>query len=79
MCCGDDNYVLTSVHSISENSIEAKGRVSIAEAVDKTPNLQQFKLGYVITYMYAYVAATMIRSIKLIRHVIVISVSWNML
>ena len=62
MCCGDDNYVLTSVHSIGRNSIEAKGAVSIAEAMDKTPNLQRFKLGYVITCMCAYVAATMIRS-----------------
>ena len=41
-------YVLTSVHSIGRNSIEAKGAVSIAEAMTKTPNLQQFKLGYVI-------------------------------
>ena len=52
-------YVLTSVHSIGENSIAAEGAVSIAEALTKTPNLQQFKLGYVITYMHPYVAATL--------------------
>ena len=62
-------YVLISIHSIGGNSIEAKGAVSIAEAMDKTPNLQQFELGYVITCMYAYVAATVIRLIKLIRYV----------